>query len=180
MKPIFVFFLAASILPVLHAQTKTAHEYYVEAKANHSLPTLPYVCFRSTGEDSRDWKEKAYEDPTFVMVGTTKEIAEIIKKAHYAQMTPEEKAKFEQFRNSDFLYVQPFDHGVPADSKTFDRKDPNDPSMAAWVFKGKVGAKDKEFTWDFNINWGTLRFKETVTIGSDSLTYFGSCELANP
>jgi len=180
MKPILVFFLAASMLPVLQAQTKTAREYYVDAKAAHALPSLPYVCFRTIGEDSRDWKEKAYGDPTFVMVGTTKQIAEIIRKTHYAQMSAEEKAQFEKFQNTDFLIMQPLDHGVATESKSFDREDPNDPSRAAWVSKGKAGANQKDFTWEFNINWGTLRFKETMTIESDSVIYYGSCELANP
>jgi hypothetical protein len=43
------------------------------------------------------------------MVGSSKEIAETIKKSHYAQMTSEEKAQFEQFQNAAFLYMQPFD-----------------------------------------------------------------------
>jgi hypothetical protein len=176
MKPILVLFLAASMLPGLRAQTKTAHEYYADAKAAHGLPTLPYVCFRTTTEDSQDWKEKAYEDPTFVMLGSTKQIAETIKKTSYAQMTGDEKAKFEKFQNTDLLYMQPFDHGVAADSKFFARRDPNDPSRAVWVFEGKVGEKNRDFTWEFNINWGTLQFKETVKIESYSLIYFGSCE----
>jgi hypothetical protein len=180
MKPIFVFFLATGMLPVLHGQTKTAHQYYADAKAAHSLPSLPYACFRTTGEDSRDWKEKSYEDPTFMMLGSTKQIAETIKKTTYAQMTSDEKAKFEKFQNTDLLFMEPFDHGVATGSKFFDRRDPNDPSRAAWVYKGKAGEKGRDFTWEFNINWGTLQFKETITVESYSIVYFGSCELIDP
>jgi len=36
------------------------------------------------------------------------------------------------------------------------------------IFSWNMGAKDKDFAWEFNINWGTLRLKESMTIESDS------------
>jgi len=166
-------FLAATSL----AQQKSAHEYYIEAKTARSLPTLPYVCFRTSEQTSLDWTEKTYKDPTFVMLGSTKEIAEIIKSEHYKTMSSVERDQFQKFQNTDFLYVHPFDHGVAGESQVYHREDPSDPSRAGWILAGTTGSEKKAFTWEFNINWGTLRFRESIIMGSDSLNYFGSCEV---
>jgi hypothetical protein len=147
-----------------HAQQKSSRDFYEEAKKADALPALPYVCFRD--DDT---------EPLFEMIGSSNEIADTIKDKN-PSMNEADRVKLRQLRASDYLYVAPFDHGVPATAEVLDRKDPNDPSRAAWVVTRK--GNDKTLTWEFNINWGTLRFRETYTIESDSLTFYGRCESA--
>jgi hypothetical protein len=161
------------------AQQKSARDYFEEAKQAGALPSLPYVCFRTTTVTSQNYKEESYNDPTFAMLGTSQQIADIIKSKSNTRMT----MLLQKFLNSDFLYMQGFDHGIAGEHSIFNRKDPNDPSRADWVSEGTVGDAKTPLIWTFNINWGTLRFRETLTAGSDSntytITYYGRCELVD-
>jgi len=158
-------------------QGKPARTYYEEAKQAGALPSLPYVCFRAIGEmSSAPGREAPYNDPTFAMLGTSQQIADIIKSKGYSQMTSADRERLQQLRGRDWLYIEGFDHGVDGGSHIFDRKNPGDPSRAEWVFEGTGGSQNQPFTWNFNINWGTLRFRETLSMGSNSMTYYGQCE----
>lgn len=159
------------------AQDRSARAYYEEAKHAGALPSLPYVCFRTSGEISlAPGKEVPYNDPTFAMLGTSGQIADIIESKSLDQMSAADRERVQQLREREWLYVNGFDHGVDGGSHLFNRKNSNDPSRADWVFEGTAGSQNQQLTWDFNINWGTLRFRETLTIGSDSMTYYGQCE----
>jgi hypothetical protein len=169
--------LLCCLLTSASAQEKSAHAYYEEAKQAGALPSLPYVCFRSTWEMSQaPAREAPYNDPTFAMLGTSRQIADIIKSKSYAQMSSTDRERLKQLHNRDWLYIDGFDHGVDGGSRIFDRKNPDDPSRAEWVFEGTVGSRNQPLTWDFNINWGTLQFRETLAMDSDSITYYGQCE----
>jgi len=158
--------------------TKVGSFVLRRAKQAGALPSLPYVCFRNTMETSQNTGVEApYSDPTFAMLGTSQQIADIIESKTNSQMADADRRKLGELRGRDWLYVDGFDHGVDGGANIFERKDPNDPSRAEWVFKGPAGGQSKPFTWDFNINWGTLRFRETLTMDSDSITYYGQCEM---
>lgn len=159
------------------AQQKSARTYYEEALKAGGLPSLPYVCFRTTTETSQNQKEVPYNDPTFAMLGSTKQIADIIKNKNHEHMNDTDRGKLQKLRGSDYLYVQGFDHGVDGGVHVFDRKNPEDPSRADWVFEGI--SKKTPFTWDFNINWATLRFREKLSMNSEFITYYGQCELVD-
>jgi hypothetical protein len=113
------------------------------------------------------------------MIGTSEQIAEIIKNKNYERMSKSERDQLQQLRTSDYLYVQSFDHGVMGQSVKFNEKDPKDPSRNDWVFESSPEGNRAPLTWDFNVNWGTLRFREQLTMKSDSLVYYGQCELVN-
>lgn len=169
-------YLATSAL----AQQKSARAYYEETKQAGALPSLPYVCFRATSEMSlAPPREGPYSDPTFAMLGTSRQIADIIKNKSYDQMTNADRERFQQLRDHDWLYVDGFDHGVDGGSRIFDLKNPRDPSRSDWVFEGTIEGQNQPLTWDFDINWGTLRFREILTMGPDSITYYGQCEAAS-
>jgi hypothetical protein len=162
----------------VNAQQKSARSYYEEARQAGALPSLPYVCFRSAGETSLNpGQETPYTDPTFAMLATSQQIAEMIKSKTNGQMSDSDQRNLDEIRGHDSLYIVGFDHGINRGGRSFVRKDPNDPSRTDWVFEGAGDAQTKPYTWDFNINWGTLRFREVVTIGSGSITYYGQCEL---
>lgn len=161
------------------AQQKSARAYYQEAESAHALPSLPYVCFRSSAEMSfAPGNEVPYNDPTFAMLGTTAQVAEVIKAQSPAKMSASDREELDQLRHRDSLVMEGFDHGINGGMQFFDRNDASDPARAEWVFKGTFGSQGKPVTWDLNINWGTLRFRERITIESDSMTYYGRCEPA--
>jgi len=177
MKQLLTLFLVCWLCSSALAQQKSARSYYEEARKAGALPTLPYVCFRSAGETSQNpGSEGPYTDPTFAMLATSQQIAEMIRNKTNGQMSDADQRQLAEIRGHDFLYIVGFDHGVSAAGRFFVRKDPNDPSRGDWTFEGTVGAQNKPLTWDFNINWGTLRFREMLTVGSDSITYYGQCE----
>jgi hypothetical protein len=91
-------------------------------------------------------------------------------------MSAADRERLQQLRDREWLYVTGFDHGIEGGSHLFSRMNSDDPSKADWIFEGTAGSQNQQLTWDFNINWGTLRFRETLTIGSDSMTYYGRCE----
>lgn len=166
--------LLGYLLTGAHAQQRSARAYYEEAKQAGALPSLPYVCFRSTWEISTaPGREMPYNDATFAMLGTSQQIAGFIKEKSPAQTST---AKWKQLMHANWLYVDGFDHGIDGGAHIFTLKDPTNPSRADWVYQGSVDSDKKPLTWDFNINWGTLRFRETLTIGSDSMTEYGQCE----
>jgi hypothetical protein len=177
MRNVCLLLFLCCLIAVSHAQTKSARDYYQEAKEAGALPSLPYVCFRTTTEALQ--RETSYVDPTFAMLGTSQQISEIIKNKSYERMSKSEREQLQQLRATDYLYVQGFDHGVKGPSNIFDRKDPNDPSRSDWVFEDSLEGKRAPLTWYFNINWGTLRFREQLTMNSDTLFFYGQCELVN-
>jgi hypothetical protein len=178
MKQLLSIFLLLLPCTAAFAQQKPARSYYEEARQAGALPTLPYVCFRSAEETSQNpGVEAPYTDSTFAMLATSQQIGETIKSKTNSHMNDADQRTLVEIRGHDFLYIVGFDHGVNGGGRFFVRKDPNDPSKADWAFEGTTGTQHKPLTWDFNINWGTLRFRETLTIGSDSITYYGQCEL---
>src|SRR5271157_5304849 len=89
-----IFLLASSsLLPTLIAQQKSARAYYQEAKEAGALPSYPYVCFRSTMGTSVSVQEGTYDDPTFAMIGSSRQVADIIRRKAYSQMTVAERDK---------------------------------------------------------------------------------------
>jgi hypothetical protein len=152
---------------------QSARSYYEEAKSAGGLPNLPYVCFRNTMEVSGAQIPLPHGDSTFAMVGTSQQIAEKIKEKDPAQ---EGTVKWNQLMHADWLYIDGFDHGIDGGSHLFTLRDATNPSRADWVFEGVAGADKGSVVWDFNINWGTLRFRERISMGSDALTYYGRCE----
>jgi hypothetical protein len=171
--------LLGCLLTSANAQQKSARVYYEEAKQAGALPSLPYVCFRTSTEASfAPGRELPYNDPTFAMVGTSQQIADFIKKKSPAQTST---AAWKRLMDANWLYVDGFDHGIDGGAHMFTLKDPTNPSRADWGYEGTVDSDNKPLTWDFNINWGTLRFRESITVGSDTLTsctltYYGQCE----
>jgi hypothetical protein len=178
MKRFSTVIMVCSLSTVALAQQKSARSYWEEARQAGALPTLPYVCFRNATETSRNpGVEAIYTDPTYAMLGTSEQIADIIQRKTNGQLSDSDQQKLEQLRGHEQLFIDGFDHGVDGGAHLFERKDPSDPSRADWVFEGTTGALSKPYIWDFNINWGTLRFRETLTMGSDSITYYGQCQL---
>jgi hypothetical protein len=113
------------------AQQKSARSYYEEARRAGALPSLPYVCFRSAGETSQNpGLESPYTDPTFAMLATSQQIAEMIKSKANGELSDADRRKLEEIRSHDFLYIDGFDHGIDGGGHLFVRKDPNDPSRA--------------------------------------------------
>jgi len=99
--------LLCCLLTSASAQEKSAHAYYEEAKQAGALPSLPYVCFRSTWEMSQaPAREAPYNDPTFAMLGTSRQIADIIKSKDYGRMNDADREKLRSLRDSDYLYIQ--------------------------------------------------------------------------
>ncbi len=158
------------------AQEKSARSYYEEAKQAGTLPPLPYVCFRDTFQllTTRGGK-LPYSASTFAMLGTSQQIAEIMQRKALNPLSAGERQQVQRLRNYHWLYMEGFDSGVNNDSHIFTLQDPKDPAREDWVFKGYVGDK-KPLKWDFNINWNTLRFKETITTDTDAVIYWGQCE----
>jgi hypothetical protein len=156
------------------AQQKADRAYYEGAKQSGGLPNLPYVCFRNILEVSG--AQVPYGDATFAMVGTSQQLAETIKAKDPAQVNT---AKWKQLMAADWLYIDGFDHGIDGGGHLFTLREPTNPSRADWVFEGTAGEGKGPFVWDFNINWGTLRFRESIRMGSDALTYYGRCETAD-
>lgn len=175
MKSLFPLLIIALLTTSL-AQQKSARGYYEEAKKAGALPSLPYVCFRATMNTSLNDKEEKWDDPTFAMIGSSKQIADIIKRKAYEQMTAAEREKLKVLQNSDFLYMDNFSHGNVMGEQIFDNADPKDPSRADWVFEGTVGDKKTPMKWEFNINWGTLRFREKLSGGAHYIIFYGQCE----
>ena len=179
MKQLLTVFFVCSLYSTALAQQKSARSYYEEAKQSGALPSLPHVCFRNATETSQNpGMEAPYTDPTFAMLATSQQIAEMIGSKTNGQMSDADQRKLAEIRGHDFLYIVGFDHGINGGGRFFVRKDPNDPSRADWVFEGTAGAQNKPYIWDLNINWGTLRFRETVSVSGESVTYYGKCELA--
>lgn len=100
----------------------------------------------------------------------------MIKSKTNGQMSDADRSKLAEIQGHDFLYIVGFDHGVNGGGRFFVRKDSNDPSRADWIFEG-TSNQNRPYTWDFNINWGTFRFRETLTMDSLRLTYYGQCEV---
>lgn len=169
--------LMIALLTTSLAQNKSARDYYEEAKKAHALPSLPYVCFRATQETSLSEKEEKWDDPTFAMIGSSRQIADIIMRKAYERMTVAEREKLKALQNSDFLYMDKFNHGIVTGEQTFDNADPKDPSRADWVLEGTIGDKKTPMKWEFNINWGTLRFREKISEGAHYMIFYGQCEL---
>lgn len=164
------------LLTTSFAQQESARGYYEEAKKAGALPSLPYVCFRSTSSQNTD-KEEKWREPTFAMIGSSRQIAGIIKRKAYENMTNAEREKLKALQSNDFLFMETFSHGIAADDHIFDNANPSNPSRADWVFEGAVGDKKTSIKWEFNINWGTLRFREKLSGGGDYLVFYGQCEL---
>ena len=178
MKRLLTVFVVCFLCTIAPAQQKSARTYYEEAKQAGALPSLPYACFRATwGMGTAPGLELPYNDPTFAMLGTSEQIADIIERKINGQMNDTDRQQLKNLRDHESLWVEGFDHGVDGGAHMFERKDPSDPSRADWVFEGTTGAQSKPYVWDFDINWGTLRFRETIGTGSDSLTFYGQCEL---
>jgi hypothetical protein len=163
--------LVGGLLTSASAQQDSARVSYAEASRAGGLPSLPYVCFRNSTEVQG--KELPYNDPTFAMIGTSQQIASAIRKKDPTQTA---KAKWKQLMSANWLYIDGFDHGIDGGAHMFTLTDPANPSRADWIFEGSVDGGNRAFKWDFNINWATLRFRETLTMGSDTLTYYGQCE----
>ncbi len=66
------------------------------------------------------------------MIGSSRQIADIIKKKKYAGMNESDREQLEKLHASDYLYIVMYNRGVSAMSKIFDREDPDDPSRADW------------------------------------------------
>jgi hypothetical protein len=178
MKQLLTLFLLLWPCTTTFAQRTSARSFYEEAKQSGALPSLPYACFRNATETSQNpGMEAPYTDPTFAMLATSQQIGEMIKSKTNGQMSDADQRKLAEIRGHDFLYIVGFDHGINSGGRFFVRKDPNDPSKADWVFEGTAGAQNKPYIWDFNINWGTLRLREIISIGGGSVTYYGQCEL---
>jgi hypothetical protein len=172
MKRFLPLLVMGCLLTTAFAQKKSARDYYAEARKAAALPELPYVCFRE------EINVALPIPPTFEMMGSSRQIADVIKKKKYAGMNDADREELEKLHASDYLYIAVYDHGVMGMSHIFDRQDPDDPSRADWVYTGMV--HDKKMTWDFNINWGTLRFRERFTMESDRpLIFYGRCELTD-
>ena len=141
---------------------------------------MPYVCFRNTMETSVNLgKEGTWDEPTFAMIGTSKQIADIIKRKAYASMSDADRKRLAVLQSNDFLYMQPFSHGVASGEHIFDLANPSDQSRANWTFEGTIGEKKTPLKWDFNINWGTLRFREKLSQSEGYLIFYGQCELVS-
>lgn len=173
----FCLLVLGSLLAPSVAQQKSARAYYEEAKEAGALPSYPYVCFRTTMGTSVSAKEGTYDEPTFAMIGTSRQVADIIRRKAYAQMTVAERDKLKALEGTDFLFMALFTHGVNAGDQVFDNASPSDPSRAAWILEGTLGEKKVPVKWGFNINWGTLRFQERVSKSEGYLIFYGQSEL---
>ena len=178
MKRLFPLVVTGCLLTASLAQQKSARDYYEEAKKAGALPSLPYVCFRSTSSQNTE-KEEKWDEPTFAMIGSSRQIADIIKRKAYERMTNAEREKLKALQGNDLLYMETFSHGIAAGDHIFDNANPSDPSRADWIFEGTVGDKKTPMKWEFNINWGTLRFRERLSGGADYLILYGQCELVD-
>ena len=106
MKRLFPLLMMICLLTTSFAQQKSARDYYEEARKAGSLPSLPYVCFRTTTGTSRNQEETKDDYPTFAMLGSSKQIADIIKSKDYGRMNDADREKLRSLRDSDYLYIQ--------------------------------------------------------------------------
>ncbi len=103
MKQILMLSLLLFLCTAALAQQRSARSYYEEAKQAGALPSLPYVCFRNAMETSLNTGVEApYTDPTFAMLGTSQQIADIIESKTSSQMADEDRRKLGELRGHDW------------------------------------------------------------------------------
>jgi hypothetical protein len=97
MKLFLPLLLTGCVLTTAFAQRKSARDYYMEAKKAAALPESPYVCFREENNVGLP------NEPTFEMMGSSRQIADVIKKKKYAGMNDAGREDLEKLHASDYL-----------------------------------------------------------------------------